>query len=260
MRNNNKDLDKEKKVAKNLEELLLNTEERDEKREELIKAGSDIPDLKPTEHMNFSNIQEEANKEAKRVIQSVIEFYVEKDVIKEKAYIKDKQRVDELTLSSVLFQLKTAQYAIIKALEEIDLGNTHPRIFESLASLQNQMMNIVKHQASLTIALQESYKSINIDSQTISPKQLKEATEDGTLILTGGLDKEGKKVTGVKTRGTRNLIKNMRNIEDTEYEEIEEDEPRLTDAKRRPETPEYAKEKKSSEDDNYFEIEDEQFE
>ena len=46
--------------------------------------------------------------------------------------IKQKSVVDKITVSNLLFQMKTAEHAIIKLLEEIDNGNLHPRTFEVL--------------------------------------------------------------------------------------------------------------------------------
>ena len=245
-KNKNPELDKEKKVANNLENLLFNLEDRDEKRGKILNG---VEDLKPEgKRMNFSTVQADAESEAKEVLQSVVKFYLDQDLINEEEYITAKQRVDELTLSNILFSLKTAQYAIIKLLEEIDLGNTHPRIFESLAQLQNQMMNIVKHQTAYVVTMQEGYKQIKHDSETISSKALK-GSSTKKLMETS---------TGVKARGTKELMNNL-DATEVEFEDVKEDEDKMTDAKNRPDAPEYAKIKKVDRKEDKYEIDEEQF-
>jgi hypothetical protein len=59
--------------------------------------------------------------------------------------------------------MKTAEHAIIKLLEEIDNGNTHPRTFEVLSSLQRSKMEIVKHLAQFMVIMEQNYKNLKDD-------------------------------------------------------------------------------------------------
>ena len=247
---NHDELEKEKKVANNLESLLFNMEDRDEKKKQIL--GGVLEDMKPTGvKMNFSTVQSESAKEAKDILNSVIKFYLSKEMSEDEEYVTSKKKIDELTLTSIIFSLKTVQYSTVKLLEEIDLGNTNPRVFEALAQLQNQMMNIVKHQAAYTISLQENYKQLKRDSETVSPKQLKESGKSNNLLESG--------IGGIKARGTKDLMNNLENsVSFVDMPSAQED--RLTDPKNRPDAPEYAKVKKDDDEEKPFSVDENQFE
>ena len=245
---NHDELEKEKQVANNLESLLFNMEDKDLKRNKIL--GAALEDMKPDgAKMNFSTVRGESEKEARDILESVTKFYLSEEMVNDEEYIKSKKKIDELTLTNIIFSLKTIQYSIVKLLEEIDLGNTNPRVFEALAQLQNQMMNTVKHQVAYTVSLQENYKQLKRDSETVSPKQLKESGRN-SLLESG--------ITGVKTRGTKDLMNNLENSVDfVDIPSPQED--RLTDPKNRPDTPTYAKEKKEEDTDKPFSVDENQF-
>jgi len=234
----NPELDKEKRVAENLESLLFTMEDREDKKNKIL---SGMEDLKPEgTKMNFATVRSESEKEANDILDSVTKFYLSEEMAADEEYIQAKKKIDVLTLTNIIFSLKTVQYSTVKLLEEIDLGNTNPRVFEAIAQLQNQMMNIVKHQAAYTVSLQENYKQLKRDSETISPKALKESGAGG-----------------IKSRGTKDLMNNLENIDSTE--DVPYTEMSLTDAKNRPEAPEYAKTKKEDES-KPFQVDENQFE
>ena len=184
-----------------------------------------------TKNMNFYDEKGNIEAKSKKLLKSVIGFYLDSKMIKKNEYIKYKKAVDEMTLSNIIFSLKTTQHAIIKLMEEIDMGNLHPRIFEVLAQLQNQMMGIVKHQAAYMITLEEGYKKIKQDQDQVDfyKKEDEEASDEPQQIGEGG---------ALKTRGTKNMLASLKNkIESAEDVEFDEPRIRLTDPNNRPDNP-----------------------
>jgi hypothetical protein len=107
--------------------------------------------------------------------------------------------VDKMTVSNLLFQMRTAEHAIKKLLEEIDNGSTGPRSFEVLASLQKSKMEIVKHLAAFMVTMENNYKNLkydwhnNVDNKPISISASSEVKDTDEENLT-------------KFRGTKSLM------------------------------------------------------
>jgi len=229
-------------IRKQLEDMLLGGEQIDEastKDKPVANSDEQGPLAKVqhpgTKNMDFYSVKDDVEVESKKLLKSVIDFYLDAKVIKKNEYIKYKKAVDEMTLSNIIFSLKTTQHAIIKLMEEIDMGNIHPRIFEVLAQLQNQMMVVVKHQAAYMITVEEGYKKIKDDHDRIEyQKSLDKGKEDGEE--TKGIG-EGE---SLKIRGTKGLMLSIKekiaNAEDVEAEP-EETKMRLTDPHNRPANP-----------------------
>jgi len=208
-----------------------------------------------TRSMDFYGVKDELEKEAKKILKSVMEFYVDRKIINKDEYIRAKKQVDEMSLSNILFSLKTCQHAIIKLLEEIDMGSMHPRNFEVLAALNAQLMSVVKHQAAFMVTLEEGYKKVKHDHDQIEKEN---KTEDGTTTLTGA---DGETIIPLKVRGTKQLMEGLQsNLKQTK-EEAKTNEVRLTDPKVRPDNvvPPTENEKKENTEGESFKVDDEMF-
>lgn len=150
--------------------------------------------------LDYHLVKEASDSDASNIVTSIAEFYLDKKIIEEIDYVKQKSNVDRITVSNLLFQMKTAEHAIIKLLEEIDNGNTHPRTFEVLSSLQRSKMEIVKHLAQFMVIMENNYKSLKEDYRI---KKAEEPQE-----FDGEFTEEGS--SGNKIRGTRSLMETIR--------------------------------------------------
>ena len=253
-------------IRKQLEEMLLGGEQIDDAgmKDKPVVNGDEQDPLAKVQHpntrsMDFYGVRDEVEGESKKLLKSVIDFYLDAKMIKKNEYVKYKKAVDEMTLSNIMFSLKTTQHAIIKLMEEIDMGNLHPRIFEVLAQLQTQMMVVVKHQAAYMITVEEGYKKVKEDNDRIEyQKTLDKGDGDGEMKKIG--DGEA-----LKIRGTKGLMLSIKSkIEDAKVEgETRNDESkvRLTDPHNRPENPMNAGDNVSDnfDSENGFAIDDDNF-
>lgn len=252
-------------IRKQLEDMLLGGEQIDEAsmKDKPIANGEEQGPLAKVQHpetrnMNFYNVKDEIEGESKKLLKSVIDFYLDAKIIKKNEYLKYKKAVDEMTLSNIIFSLRTTQHAIIKLMEEIDMGNIHPRIFEVLAQLQNQMMVVVKHQAAYMITLEEGYKKVKEDHDRIEYQKSLDKDKDGDDdIKTLG---EG---DSLKIRGTKGLMLSIKNKMDASKDSEKEPETkqRLTDPHSRPVNPMDAGDEASDkfEEEHGFDIDEENF-
>jgi hypothetical protein len=261
-----KDKSTQDTIRKQLEDMLLGGEQIDEAstKDKPVANGEEQGPLAKVQHpntkaMDFYSVKDEIEGESKKLLKSVIDFYLDAKVIKKNDYLKYKKAVDEMTLSNIIFSLRTTQHAVIKLMEEIDMGNLHPRIFEVLAQLQNQMMVVVKHQAAYMITLEEGYKKIKDDNDRIEYQRSLDKGKD---------DEDSMKPLGegdsLKIRGTKGLMlsiqDNLKN-KDKDDDDVPETKQRLTDPHNRPENPMDAGDNASDkfEDETGFEIDDENF-
>jgi len=219
-----------------------------------IDSGSDLGEKLEHPHaqpMDFHKQKKAAMTDAKRTLKSLMDFYLGQKIIQKNEYLKYKKKVDEMSLSNMMFAIDTAQHAIIKLLEEIDMGNTHPRNFEAITSLNGQMMNMIKHQQALFVTMEEGYKKVKHDHEAVEAEgRTEDVKSEDITIMDGG---------PFKTRGTKMLMANLQkkikaDQAEAGAEEVDEV-PRLTDVNNRPaNTVPNAPSKRKSTDDGSDEI------
>lgn len=187
---------KEQMALKNELEKLINEDTR--ALQTLTAQARDILPSRPISPLNYHNVKLECEDSADDIVSAVANFYLDEKIIETTPYVKQKTAVDHITVSNLLFQMKTAEHAIIKLLEEIDSGNLHPRTFEVLSSLQRSKMEIVKHLAQFMIIMENNYKNLKNDYQ------LKAAETTDT--------QHDEVENTMQTRGTRGMIESLRAV------------------------------------------------
>jgi hypothetical protein len=163
----------------------------------LTAQATDILPSRAIRPLDYQNVKVECEDSADDIVNAVANFYLDEKIIERTPYVKQKTAVDHITVSNLLFQMKTAEHAIIKLLEQIDEGNMHPRTFEVLSSLQRSKMEIVKHLAQFMIIMENNYKNLKNDYQ------IKAAETSDT-------DHEEIDSNPMQTRGTRGMLEALR--------------------------------------------------
>jgi hypothetical protein len=185
-----------RKKAKDLEDILMSV---DQSGIESLQGEEVLPKLKSIAPLNYEAVKEETDRKASDIVESVILLYLPQEFINSHDYVFQKMEVDKMTVSNLLFQMRTAEHAIKKLLEEIDNGSTGPRSFEVLASLQKSKMEIVKHLAAFMVTMENNYKNLkydwhnNVDNKPISISASSEVKPEDDENTT-------------KFRGTKNLM------------------------------------------------------
>lgn len=188
---------KEESIVRDNLEKLLSQDSR-----ELSMLTQEVQNLLPAKtgiFMDYNNVKATADIASRDIVEAIAEFYLDPETITKISYVKQKTNVDKITVSNLLFQMKTAEHAIIKLLEEIDGGNLHPRTFEVLASLQRSKMEIVKHLAQFMIIMEGNYKNLRDDYRF----KKAENTVDGEIEIQDNGDSN-------KFRGTKGLLEKLR--------------------------------------------------
>lgn len=183
---------------------------------------NDLPvDTRPTQlarTMDYTELKDKATQKAKKTISSLMKFYLDSDIIEKDEYIQAKKKMDEMTMSSLIYQLQAGERALTTLLETIDSGELAPRMFEVLATLQKSMLDIIKSQTMYLMAAEESTKRIARDIEIYRKR------DDNREIESAG----GDATNGNVQRGTKDLmaaiqagLKNNMSEEDIEDVEVE---------------------------------------
>jgi hypothetical protein len=194
----------QEKIKENLDSIIM------EENLDAVETGtSELPKLKTSVTMDFEGEKSSSSSEAKSLLDSLVKFYFENDAIEENAYLEYRKKIDSMNVSSMMFQLKSGQHAITKLLEEIDMGNMHPRLFEVLAQLQGQIMQMSKDHQGYLDKMENSYKRMK---ETVDDKNYRGGialpdSPDGAQV-NSALTEDG----NLRARGTKGLMEGLRGI------------------------------------------------
>jgi len=196
-------------IRKDLEDLLGPDNSID-----VEQDPSDLPipkfhNAKPA--VNYSEMKGISEKQAKKTISSLMEFYLDSEIIEKDEYLQAKKKMDEMTMGSLVYQLQAGERALTTLLETIEGGELAPRMFEVLATLQKSMLDIIKSQTMYLMATEESAKRIARDIELY-----KKRDRDDELEQVGG------KENGNIQRGTKDLMNQIQaGINKADIEDIE---------------------------------------
>ena len=172
--------------------------------------------LQPKEVLpSFGELKLRSTKTAKKTITALMKFYLAEDIIEKDEYLAAKKKMDEMTMSSLVYQLQAGERALTTLLETIEDGELAPRMFEVLATLQKSMLDIIKSQTMYLMATEESAKRISRDIEIYKKRDdIREIEESG-----------GSTGDSAVQRGTKDLMRMIRSGIDSETQDIEDVEP-----------------------------------
>ena len=166
----------------------------------------DIPPIKAPRFIKVDEVKNEVEAEARAILDSLSKFYNDMDSLPEDNYIRHKQKIDALSISTMAFQIRTAQHAISKLVEEIDSGRLEPRLFEVLAQLQNQIMQMPKNFSTYMTQMEKNYKQLKTESEEIKKQSDIQFDSDGNLM------QSAENMEALKVRGTKSLMENLQTL------------------------------------------------
>lgn len=155
-----------------------------------------LPAFNEHEPMNYVEERSKSTNSAKKLMNSLLKFYLSEELIQKNEYIQLKAKVDVMTMSQLIYQMKTAEHAITILMRSIDAGEVSPRMFEVLGGLQKTLLDIMKHQTLHMMAAEENLKKLKRDIDIYRDAEAIDVTPKNQ---TGGNIK----------RGTRNLMKEI---------------------------------------------------
>jgi hypothetical protein len=180
--------------------------------EDSIDRNEELPSITPNIRHDYVSMKTNAADKAKKTITALMKFYLDEDIIEQDEYVKARKKIDEMTLSSLMFQLETAEQALVTLLRTIDSGELAPRMFEVLGTLQKSMLDIIKSQTMYLVAAEESVKKLSRDVEVFTDRKNKKLNQS---------NQASGQVSNIN-RGTKSLMEEIQNeIKETGYENID---------------------------------------
>jgi hypothetical protein len=193
-----------RKHLKNEIESLLSTISS-QPNEDLLIDNDLAEETRAESPYDFEEMSEDFTKQAKDITDSLFKNFVDIGIFEKNDYARHKKELDTINISNLFFQLKTLKITIMKVMEEITSGNTHPRLLEVMGQLQDKMAGITKTQANYVLFLEDTYKKLNSDAPVNSENVAIESSPT-----------EGQFFVSV---GTKNVIESLPEVEVIEDEE-----------------------------------------
>jgi hypothetical protein len=167
---------------------------------QVIETDVQLPTRRPQNQLSFAELKESSTRKAKKTITALMKFYLDEDIIERDEYIQAKKKMDEMTMSSLVYQLQAGERALTTLLNAIEDGEVAPRMFEVLATLQKSMLDIIKSQTMYLMATEESAKRIARDIEIYRKRDnIREIEVSG-----------GDPGSGNVQRGTKDLMRMIR--------------------------------------------------
>lgn len=150
----------------------------------LLKA--DDKNNKPApKKSNYAEQRTGLYKKAKKTINSILDFYFNESIISEDDYIRQKAIQDEATLGDLMAQIEISNRAITTLMENIDMGDMAPRMFEVLSDAQKTFIELLKMRSMHLINMEENYKKLIQDREIYNQKSNTEEKTTGGITMRG---------------------------------------------------------------------------
>jgi hypothetical protein len=139
---------------------------------------------------------------AEKVMNTLLKLYMSDGFISKSEYVQAKVNLDSMTLGKIMNQMEVSEAAIQVLMDNIQMGDVNPKLFDALGNLQRTFIDLVKTQTAYIENAEIEYKKIAQEKE-ISPDDIIEGSSRNE-ISSGGL----------KSSNQRELMQMIRNTVD----------------------------------------------
>ena len=140
---------------------------------------------------------EQSRSKAKGVMEALLKVYLSDNFISKSEYAQAKVNLDAMTLGNIMNQMEISQRAINILMDNIEIGDINPKLFDALGKLQGTFIDLVRTQTTYIMNASDEYEKIALDKDTVvdaSPSTAKEIS------------------TGFKSSSQKDLMRLIRNV------------------------------------------------
>jgi len=194
-----------KEEREQLQQMLNNSPK--EIKKNVPDNTEEIPGLiaEPIMDIDFAEIKGKCETEAKLMIINSVKFILSEDMIKDNEYLQNKIEVDALSLSGIIYQLRINEIMQKALVEQVNLGMINPRMWEVFGQLSKIIGELNKQLIQTVEAIQSTYKVIKDNIKEKRTEALGPQSHGPAGMITAH---DG----SVVTRGTKELINNVKRI------------------------------------------------
>ena len=145
---------------------------------------------------------EQSRKKAKGVMEALLRVYLSDNFISKSEYAQAKVNLDSMTLGNIMNQMEISQRAINILMDNIELGDINPKLFEVLGKLQGTFIDLVKTQTTYIMNASDEYEKLALDKDGV----MTEVTASPAKEVSGGF----------KSSSQKDLMRLIRNVSDKE--------------------------------------------
>jgi hypothetical protein len=173
-----------------------------------IDLSNDISDntltFQKTQTINYydGGALAKAKCKAEKVMNTLLKLYMSDGFISKSEYVQAKVNLDSMTLGKIMNQMEVSEAAIQVLMDNIQMGDVNPKLFDALGNLQRTFIDLVKTQTAYIENAEIEYKKIAQEKE-ISPDDIIE--KDGRNEISSG---------GLKSSNQRELMQMIRNTVD----------------------------------------------
>jgi hypothetical protein len=139
---------------------------------------------------------------AEKVMNTLLKLYMSDGFISKSEYVQAKVNLDSMTLGKIMNQMEVSEAAIQVLMDNIQMGDVNPKLFDALGNLQRTFIDLVKTQTAYIENAEIEYKKIAQEKE-ISPDDIIE--KDGRSEISS---------SGLKSSNQRELMQMIRNTVD----------------------------------------------
>jgi len=144
---------------------------------------------------------EQSRKKAKNVMDSLLKVYLSEDFISKSEYVQAKVNLDSMTLGNIMNQMEISQRAINVLMDNIELGDINPKLFDVLGKLQGTFIDLVRTQTTYIMNASDEYEKLALDKDSVIDVSTSTAKE-----ISGGF----------KSSSQKDLMRLIRNVSEKE--------------------------------------------
>ena len=126
-----------------------------------------------------------AKNKAEKVMNTLLKLYMSEGFINKSEYVQAKVNLDSMTLGKIMNQMEVSEAAIQVLMDNIQMGDVNPKLFDALGNLQRTFIDLVKTQTAYIENAELEYKKIAQEKEVSSDDVVEK--ESKNEISTGGL-------------------------------------------------------------------------
>ena len=132
---------------------------------------------------------------AERVMTTLLKLYLSDGFITKSEFVQAKVNIDSMTLSKIMNQMEVSERAINVLMENIEMGDVNPKLFDALGNLQRTFIDLVKTQTNYIMNAENEYEKLALD---------KDVTVETTSTTASEIS------SGFKTNNQKDLMRIIR--------------------------------------------------
>lgn len=118
-----------------------------------------------------------AKEKAEKVMTTLLKLYLSDGFISKSEYVQAKVNLDSMTLGKIMNQMEVSERAISLLMENIEMGDINPKLFDAVGNLQRTFIELVKTQTNYVINAEEEYRKIALEKDSMNNVEDTTATE-----------------------------------------------------------------------------------